>query len=37
MNKKDKIELSEGKDRFVRDRLSGMWMNGMADSSVLAF
>lgn len=31
------MELSEGKDRFVKDRLNGVWMNGMADSSVLAF
>lgn len=37
MDKKDEIELPEGKDRFVKDRLNGMWVNGMADSSVLAF
>lgn len=35
MNEKDKMEISEGKGRFQKDRPNGLWMNGMADSSVL--
>lgn len=37
MNKKDKMEISEGKGRFQKDILNGVWMNGMADAICFDF